>query len=348
MEMLPSYHDIKSRFPLKERARLFIEKSRATIVRILNGEDPRLLLIVGPCSIHDPQSAQEFALKLKRLASSLSSHFFFVMRVYCEKPRTISGWKGFLYDPFLDGSYATHIGIEKTRALFLQMADLEIPTASEFLDPLAAFYYEDLVTWGSIGARTATSQTHRQLASQLPMPIGLKNGIAGNISAAVNGVLSASHSHTCMRLGEQGNLLLVQTPGNPHAHVVLRGGESGPNYDPESIQETLNQLQKHHLPSRLIVDCSHHNSEKKYERQAKVFQSLIHQISQGNQHIRGIMLESHLFAGNQPFPHQPCQLEYGISITDPCLDWESTADLLKRGAHTLDHALFSSSICTTV
>jgi 3-deoxy-7-phosphoheptulonate synthase len=335
MESLPSYKEIKTRFPLLPTQALFIEESRKTVRAILNGTDPRLLLIVGPCSIHDCLSATEFAYQLRQLAYHVASQFFLIMRVYCEKPRTASGWKGFLCDPLLDGSHAMHLGIEWTRQLLLELATMQVPAATEFLDPLAAFYHDDLITWGSIGARTASSQPHRNLASDLSMPVGFKNGVAGNISAAINGVIAASHSHTYMRIGENGAPIISRTAGNSDAHIVLRGGESGPNYDPSSVAEALVRLEHLKLPPRLLIDCSHHNSGKKYEHQPEVFQSVIHQILKGNANIRGLMLESHLYAGNQMLTSNPAQLQYGISITDACLDWQSTLHLINWGVQHL-------------
>jgi 3-deoxy-7-phosphoheptulonate synthase len=335
MESLPSYKELKAHLPLLSPHDDFIEKSRQTIREILNGIDSRLLLIVGPCSIHDRSSAQEFAQNLRHLAHEISSQFFLVMRVYCEKPRTASGWKGFLYDPLLDGSHAMRQGIEWTRQLMLELTSMQIPIATEFLDPLTAFYYEDLVSWGSIGARTASSQVHRHLASNLSMPVGFKNGVAGNLSAAINGAMVASHPHTYMRLCENGKPIVSRTKGNSDTHIVLRGGESGPNYDPSSVSNALARLEYLSLPTRLLIDCAHHNSEKKYEGQLAVFQSVIHQILEGNTNIRGLMLESHLYAGNQNVTENPKNLQYGISITDPCLDWHSTVHLIHWGAQHL-------------
>ena len=341
MESLPSYKEIKTRFPLLPSQRDFLEESRKTVRNILNGYDQRLLLIVGPCSIHDRLSAKEFAAELRKLANDVSSHFFLVMRVYCEKPRTASGWKGFLYDPLLNGSHAMNQGIEWSRQLFLELASMKVPAGTEFLDPLTAFYYDDLVTWGSIGARTASSQTHRQLASALHMPMGFKNGIAGNISAAVHGALAAAHPHTFMRISENGSPIRTQTAGNRDSHIVLRGGDTGPNYDPSSVTEALERLEKVKLPLRLLIDCSHQNSGKKYEQQGAVFQSVIHQIGEGNANIRGLMLESHLHAGNQVLTFDPSKLSYGVSITDPCLDWPSTARLIRWGAQHLHQELLT-------
>lgn len=335
MKSLPTYQELKTRFPLTPTQSFFISKSRQTTGAILNGTDPRLLLIVGPCSIHDRLSAKDFASQLRKLANAMSSQFFLIMRIYCEKPRTASGWKGFLYDPLLDGSHEIELGIEWTRQLLLELTNMQIPAATEFLDPLTAFYYDDLITWGSIGARTASSQIHRQLASGLSMPIGFKNGVAGNISAAVNGVLAASQPQTYVRLGENGKSVIGKTTGNPDAHIVLRGGESGPNYDSCSITDALARLEKLKLPSKLLIDCSHDNSGRKYDHQPEVFQSVIHQIAEGNTHIRGLMLESHLYAGQQRLKENSELLQYGVSITDACLDWQSTARLITWGAEYL-------------
>jgi 3-deoxy-7-phosphoheptulonate synthase len=335
MEFLSSYQSLKTRFPLSSSQHLFIDQSRQTVRHILNGQDPRLLLIVGPCSIHDSISAKEFAIQLKNLALAVSSQFFLVMRVYCEKPRTSFGWKGFLYDPLLNGSHQIQLGLDWSRQLLLELASLEIPTATEFLDPLTAFYLDDLITWGSIGARTSSSQTHRQLASGLAMPIGFKNGSAGSYSAAVNGVYAACQPHTYLGVHEEGQLRIVHTSGNPDAHVVLRGGETGPNYDSASIATVLQQLSQLQLPTRLLIDCSHQNSNKKFDCQPSVFQSVLAQIREGNTNIRGLMLESHLFSGSQLLGEDLSQLQYGVSITDGCLDWSTTSQLIQWGAKSI-------------
>lgn len=339
MDSLPSYKEIKTQFPLLHEHRLFIEESRQTARAILKGTDARLLLIVGPCSIHDRLSAKEFASCISNLSQAVESHFFLVMRVFCEKPRTGTGWKGFLYDPLLDGTHDLRLGIEWTRQLLIELANMKVPAATEFLDPLTAYYYEDLITWGSIGARTSSSQTHRQLASGLPMPIGFKNGVAGNVSAAIHGALAASLPHTYMRMCENGKPAVSRTLGNLDSHIVLRGGESGPNHDPSSVAKALSTLEQMKLFPRLLVDCSHHNSGKKHERQPGVFQSVIHQIAEGNQNIRGLMLESHLQAGHQLLTSGTEKLKYGVSITDPCLDWHSTARLISWGAQHLQEQL---------
>jgi 3-deoxy-7-phosphoheptulonate synthase len=339
MEVLPSYKELKCRFPLTDRQQGFIEQSRQMVRQILGGTDPRLLLIIGPCSIHDLSSAKEFATHLKKLSLEISPYFSLIMRVYCEKPRSSTGWKGFLYDPFLDGSHDIQQGIQWTRQLLLELADLQVPAATEFLDPLTAFYYDDLITWGSIGARTSSSQPHRQLASSLLMPIGIKNGVAGNLSAAVNGVSVASSPQTYLGLNLDGQLATIRTLGNQDTHIVLRGGDNGPNYDLSSVQEALRRLGVAQLPPRLLIDCSHQNSGKRYDKQPLVFQSILHQIVEGNSAIRGLLLESHLYEGNQPLLN-PSHLKYGISITDGCLDWYSTERLIKWGlGYLLEHSL---------
>lgn len=335
MEYLPPYEEYKSRQQLTLEQQHFIKKSRDTIRAILSGQDPRQLLIVGPCSIHDRDAAIEYASRLRSLSEEVSSHFFIVMRTYFEKSRSSFGWKGFFYDPLLDGSHHMTLGIEWSRQLLLDLATMEIPTATEFLDPLTAYYYDDLISWGSIGARTSSSQPHRQFASGLDMPIGFKNGIAGNVSAAVNGVLVASQPHHYLGLSDAGRPILKKTAGNPDAHIVLRGGESGTNYDAGAVTQALSRLEHAHLPLRLIIDCSHHNSHKKFERQVAVFQSAIGQIADGNDKIRGVMLESHLHSGKQAIPSNLSQLSYGVSITDGCLDWDSTAELIEWGAAAL-------------
>ncbi len=343
MTSLPSYLEIKSSFPIPLRAQTFIQKSREKIRNILRGEESQILLIVGPCSIHEPASAIEFALRLRDLSYSLSSNFFFVMRVYCEKPRTLVGWNGFLYDPHLNGSNDVQTGIILTRQLLIELASLEIPTATEFLHPCTAFYYDDLISWGCIGARTSSSPVHRQLASSLSMPIGFKNGVAGDISAAVYGAAAAMHPQTYIRLSDDHKELSVcETLGNRDTHVILRGGESGPNFDAASIAHVCKSLREKELPQRLLIDCSHQNSEKNPYRQTAVFQSVLSQITDGHHAIRGMLFESHLREGNQPLDN-PASLQYGVSITDACLDWNATADLFHWGKDYIDRS--KSELC---
>lgn len=334
-EPLPSPHALMQEMPLSSSQRRFIDETRCHIRQILDGNDPRFLLIVGPCSIHDVAAAKEYALKLKQLAQSVSNTFCVIMRVYFEKPRTSVGWKGFLYDPWLDGSNDIVSGVKMTRRLLLDLAEAGVPTAAEFLDVSSAYYFGDLISWGCIGARTAASQTHRQIASGLAMPIAFKNSTDGNIEIAINGILNAASAHTFIGMNELGVLSTVHTSGNSHGHIVLRGGENKTNYDPQSISHTLDRLQKIKLPARLLIDCSHDNSLRQHEQQINVFQSVISQVVEGNRNIRGALLESNLCGGNQPVAH-PLQLKYGTSLTDPCLNWPMTEQLIQWG-----HAMLS-------
>ena len=334
MDHLPSYHYFKNALSASPDHLSFVSKNRKTIRAILNGTDTRLLLIMGPCSIHDSALAKDYALKFKELEEKVSSNFFLVMRTYFEKPRTSSGWKGFLYDPHLDGSHQIHQGIEQSRRLLLDLAEMGIPTATEFLDPLTAFYYDDLISWGSIGARTSSSQPHRQLASALNMPVGFKNGVAGNISAAVNGVKVASNPQTFIGLNETGQTIIARSRGNLDCHIILRGGDLQPNYDPISVGKALSYLEKDDLGQRLLIDCSHQNSGKQHEKQVEVCHSVLQQVANGNSAIKGLMLESHLQAGNQD-TRDLNALQYGVSITDACLDWTTTERLVLYAADYL-------------
>lgn len=317
--------------PLQPNHQRFVAESRQAIKDILTGVDPRLMLLVGPCSIHDIESTLEYAERLKRLSNSISNTFFVVMRAYVEKPRTATGWKGLAFDPHLDGSNDISTGLYLSRQLLLSLAELEIPAATEFLEPTSGLYFGDLISWGCVGARTTESQLHRQMASGLEMPVAFKNNTSGNIEAAVNGIVAASQPHKFMAINKEGVLGVVNTEGNPWGHLVLRGGTERPNYDPASIAQAIAVLRQAELSPTLFVDCSHDNSCKLYEKQPSVFHSVINQISEGNRHIRGICLESHLNAGNQPLSRGCADLKYGTSITDSCMDWETTQSLLKWG-----------------
>lgn len=310
--------------------RHFVEETRCVIQKILEGTDPRFLVIMGPCSIHDMTAAKEYAAKLKQLSDSVADTFYIVMRVYFEKSRTSLGWKGFLYDPWLDGSNDIHSGIKMTRELLLDLAEMRIPTAAEFLDLSSAYYFGDLISWGCIGARTASSQIHRQMASLLPMPVAFKNSTDGNIDVAINGVLNASLPHSFIGINEQGIVSTIQTTGNKYGHIVLRGGEKKPNYDPQSICQAIEKLKIANLPPSILVDCSHDNSMRKQEQQIPAFKSIINQVIEGNHNIRGALIESHLNGGNQPLI-DPAQLKYGTSLTDPCLNWSMSEQLIHWG-----------------
>lgn len=347
-EPLLSPFQIHRQLPISTGQQKFVEESRHTIQQILEGKDSRLLLIVGPCSIHDITAAKEFATKLRTLAYSLSDRFFIAMRVYFEKPRTSQGWKGILYDPRLDGSHDIATGIQWTRQLLLDLAEMGIATGAELLDPFSAHYFGDLLAWGCIGARTAASPTHRQMASGLPMPIAFKNSTDGNIETAVNGILCAVEPHSYIGMNMKGQLSAVETTGNSHGHIVLRGGRKQPNYDPESIAHALDLLKKVNLAQRLLVDCSHDNSVRNHENQIPVFKSVVHQVIEGNRSIRGMLIESNIHAGNQPFSTKPSERKYAVSLTDPCLSWASTEQLLQWGYATLKHHSSTVSSYTTV
>ena len=304
----------------------FVLKSRNTIAAILAGKDPRLLLIVGPCSIHDPAAIFDYAVRLKELSEKLEETFFFVMRAYFEKPRTCHGWKGFLHDPFLDGSHCIDQSLSLTRKLLRSLIGIKIPLAAEFLDPAAPHYLGDLISWGCVGARTVSSPIHRQMASHLDMPIAFKNSIDGTLESALWGIEVAKVPHTFMGMNREGRLARVRSKGNPYTHLVLRGGDKGPNYESPFIDDTLKRT------PCLLVDCAHGNSKKEARGQLHVFEKVLSQVALGNRGIRGMMLESFLYEGNQSLASP---LVYGVSITDPCLDFEATEDLLLKGAARL-------------
>lgn len=337
--ILPTPQDILSRFAPNLPNLNFVESQRQQIRQILEGVDPRILLIAGPCSVHDITAVKEYAIKLKKLAETLADAFLVVMRVYFEKPRTGHGWKGFLHDPWLNESDDIVSGIDLTRELLLDLTQMEIPIATEFLTPQCAPYFSDLIAWGCIGARTSASPTHRHLASGLPMPMAFKNSLDGNIEIAAYGAAVAAMPHTTIGSNSEGRNIIIKTEGNPCTHIVLRGGAQQGNYDPESINNALKFLEKMGQPQRLIIDCSHGNASRQYRKQIDVFQSITKQIAEGNTSIRGLILESHLLDGNQNLCENLSQLKYGLSITDPCLGWTSTEQLLKWGQKQLIEAI---------
>lgn len=322
---------LQERFPAQEQALARVEKFRQTIRHILLGKDPRFLLVVGPCSIHDIKGAKEYAKRLKKLASEVEDSFFIVMRTYFEKPRTALGWKGLIHDPLLDGSHQIEQGFELSRELLLYLTELELPAGCEFLDPPLAVYNGDLISWGCIGARTTTSQVHRQMASDLPMPMAFKNSIDGNSESAVNGCLAASYPHAFLGLSLDGDLRFHHSKGNSDTHVVLRGGQHKPNYDLDSVRKTFRLLHRHGLPERLLIDCSHDNCKKQHELQRIVFETVIRQTLESEAPIRGLMLESYLKSGSQPLNGHIDSLDFGISVTDPCLSFEETEEILRWG-----------------
>jgi 3-deoxy-7-phosphoheptulonate synthase len=323
---LPSPFSLKEKYPLPSA--YSVSAWRKTAKSILQRSDPRLVAIVGPCSIHDPKSALEYAKRLKELTSEIESNVFPIMRLFFEKPRTKLGWKGMLYDPHLDGTDDITQGLNLSRKLFCQITELGVPCAMEILDPIVLPYFDDLLTWGLIGARTSASQPHRQIASGALFPIGFKNDCQGNLDVAINGIATSKMPHTHIGIDDQGHAAILSSNGNPFSHLVLRGSDSAPNYDPTSIQKAIDALRTEHLTTSLIIDCSHGNSGKDPIQQKIVFESIIEQ-ARTNSSIAGLMLESHLYPGRQPLGEDPSTLSYGISITDPCLGWEETEELFK-------------------
>lgn len=317
---------LKKVLPLSEQGALFVQQARADIANIIHGKDKRLLVVTGPCSIHDPKAAIEYAQKLKQLQLDYADSLYIVMRVYFEKPRTTVGWKGFINDPHLDDSFDLETGLTWGRDLLLKMVEMELPTATEALDPISPQYLSDLISWSAIGARTVESQTHREMASGLSMPVGFKNGTDGNLSIALNALQSAASGHSFFGINQNGEVSLVQTAGNPDGHIILRGGKV-PNYDSQSIKTALAALDKLHLPRGIVVDCSHGNSNKEHNRQSAVAHDVLAQRLAGNEAIIGIMLESHLHAGRQDLINGKAE-HYGVSLTDACIDWPATATLL--------------------
>ncbi len=325
---LPSPQELMDTLPASEAARGTVLRGRAELEPILAGEDGRLAVIVGPCSIHDGEAALEYAGRLRDLAGRVAEHVFVVMRVYFEKPRTTVGWKGLVYDPRLDGSDEIDEGLREARALLVQINEMGLPAATEFLDPIVPQYFADLISWAAIGARTVESQTHRQLASGLSMPVGIKNRTDGNTGVAIDALVAARASHGFLGVDHDGRASLVTTTGNPYAHLVLRGGNDRPNYDAASVGRALAALRDAGLPPFLIVDCSHGNSGKDEARQPAVFRDVLEQRAGGQRGIVGLMLESHLEAGRQDLGVNPSALRYGVSITDACIGWGQTEELL--------------------
>jgi len=321
--------DLRQVFPLSEESSEFVAASRTNIKNILKGKDPRLMVVVGPCSIHDPAGAHEYAHRLASLAAELSDQLLLIMRVYFEKPRTTVGWKGLINDPDMDGSHQISKGLGVARGLLNKITTHKLPIATEMLDPITPQYLADHLSWGAIGARTTESQTHRELASGLSFPIGFKNGTDGNLQIAIDAMIAALHPHHFLGINREGLTSIVQTIGNPDVHIVLRGGKK-PNYAPEDITRTEEMLGKNGLTPTIMVDCSHGNSEKNHEKQPQVLESVIDQIAAGNRSISGVMIESYLEAGNQPMPQDPQQMKYGVSITDKCIDWATTEHILRQ------------------
>lgn len=332
LDILTPPYELKHQLPISQQATRTIVESRNSVQQILRGNDKRLIVITGPCSIHDIDSAKEYATKLYRLHQELSDKLFIIMRVYFEKPRTTVGWKGLINDPDLNGSNNINLGLRKARSLLLWLAELGLPVATEALDPITPQYISDLISWSAIGARTTESQTHREMASGLSMPVGFKNSTDGSLDSAINAITAASSAHSFIGIDNSGQSALLHTRGNPDCHIILRGGTT-PNYDAQSVAQCIEKLRQKQLNPAVIIDCSHGNSNKDYNNQPGVMNDVISQITDGNQNIKGVMLESHLKSGSQPFSSQ---LEYGKSITDSCISWEVTEQLLWEAFTALD------------
>jgi 3-deoxy-7-phosphoheptulonate synthase len=331
--------ELKQKYPLSEKAVQTVMTGQQTIKHILDRSDPRLFVVLGPCSIHDVKAAKDYASRLKKLADEVADTLFLVMRVYFEKPRTRVGWQGLINDPHLDDSCDIETGLTLARQLLLHLAEIGLPAAGEALDLVTPQYVQDLFSWTAIGARTTESQTHRKMTSGFSCPVGFKNGTDGNVEVAVNAIKSALQRHNFVSVDPQGHVAIVRTKGNTYTHMVLRGGLDRPNYDSVSVELTERQLLAADLPANIMVDCSHANSMKDPARQPYVMRDVVHQILDGNQSIVGLMIESNLHAGNQAINSDVSQLQYGVSITDGCIDWQTTETQIKLMAEQLREVL---------
>lgn len=343
LQPLVTPEQLKQKLPLPEAVASHIAASRTTVRDILDRKDPRMMVIVGPCSVHDPDAALDYAQRLAKLAKQISSNVYVIMRVYFEKPRTTVGWKGLINDPDLDGSFDIEKGLSIGRELMVKINQLGLPIANEALDPISPQYLQDLISWSAIGARTTESQTHREMASGLSVPIGFKNGTDGSLDVAINALQSVSKGHSFLGIDNQGKVSIINSAGNQHAHIVLRGGGGKPNYDSVSIALTEQALTDKGLPTNIMVDCSHENSAKDASLQPLVLNNVTNQIIEGNTSIVGVMLESHILPGNQKLSADISELKYGLSITDACIDWSTTEAALlqlndKLGAFRSDAA----------
>ena len=327
---MPSPDEVKARVPLTDRAAAAVVAGRKAVMDILDRKDARVFVVVGPCSIHDPVAGLDYARRLKALADEVSDVLLLVMRVYFEKPRTSTGWKGFINDPFMNDSFRIDVGMERARKFLLDVSEIGLPTGTEALDPIAPQYYGDLISWTAIGARTSESQTHREMSSGLSTPVGFKNATDGDLEVAINAIISAAHPHSFLGINSHGVSAITRTRGNRYGHVVLRGGGGRPNYDTVSISLAEQALTKAKLPRNVVVDCSHANSWKKPEYQPLVMKDVAHQIREGNDSVVGMMIESNLVAGNQPIPADLSQLKYGCSVTDACVSWETTEEMIRN------------------
>jgi 3-deoxy-7-phosphoheptulonate synthase len=346
-EPMPTPEEIHARVPLSEAAAESVLAGRRALERILDGVDPRVFVVVGPCSIHDPVAGLDYARRMKSLADEVADTLLLVMRVYFEKPRTATGWKGYINDPRMDDSFHIEEGMQKAREFLLAVNELGLPAATEALDPIAPQYLGDLIAWAAIGARTSESQTHREMSSGLSAPVGFKNGTDGSLDAAINAIISAGSPHSFLGINMQGRSCVVRTGGNRYGHLVLRGGGGRPNYDTVSVALAEGALAKAGLPHNIVVDCSHANSYKKPELQPLVMHDCINQIRDqrraGHRSIVGLMIESFIEAGNQAIPADLSQLRYGCSVTDACVDWPTTETMIRDAAAALRSAVSNPS-----
>ena len=336
--VLMTPEQLKAEFPLSVEQEAQIAHARQTISDIIAGRDPRLLVVCGPCSIHDPEAAIEYARRFKALAAEVSDSLYLVMRVYFEKPRTTVGWKGLINDPHMDGSFDVEGGLKIARRLLVELVNMGLPLATEALDPNSPQYLGDLFSWSAIGARTTESQTHREMASGLSMPVGFKNGTDGSLATAINAMRAAAMPHRFVGINQAGQVCLLRTQGNPDGHVILRGGKK-PNYGPEDVAQCEKEMEQAGLRASLMVDCSHGNSNKDYRRQPAVAESVIAQIKDGNRSIIGLMIESNIHEGNQSSEQPRSEMKYGVSVTDACISWEMTDALLREISQDLNGQL---------
>jgi|TARA_B110000902_G_scaffold263660_1_gene343227 3-deoxy-7-phosphoheptulonate synthase len=338
LEVLITPSKLKESLPVSDKARDTVLSSRQVVRNILDGKDHRIFVVVGPCSVHDIKAAKEYALKLSALADEVSDTLYIIMRVYFEKPRTTVGWKGLINDPYLNDTFKIEDGLHIGRQLLLDVTEMGLPTSTEALDPISPQYMQDLITWSAIGARTTESQTHREMASGLSSSVGFKNGTDGGLEVALNAINSAVKPHRFLGMNNDGEVAVVHTTGNPYAHMVLRGGSRGPNYDSVHIKITEDELEKNGIRPNIMVDCSHANSNKDHNLQPLVMENVANQILEGNESIIGLMVESNLEAGNQSASNLD-ELQYGVSITDKCIDWETTEKSLREMRHKIKDAL---------
>ncbi len=342
-ELLVTPAQLKAELPIPDEVRHHVRDARQQVRNILSGTDPRLLVVIGPCSIHDVDAAEDYARRLKAIAVELAPTLLIVMRAYFEKPRTTVGWKGLVNDPFLDGTFHIEEGIRIARRLLLRIAALGLPLSTEALDPISPQYLHELIAWSAIGARTTESQTHREMASGLSSAVGFKNGTDGSLDVAINALQSVSKPHRFLGINQSGQVSIIHTRGNDAAHVVMRGGHLGPNYDRESIAACERALAAAGLKANIMIDCSHANSGKEPNRQVDVARDAAAQITAGNRSIMGLMIESNINAGNQKLGGDLTKLAYGVSVTDPCVGWATSADLLRELAHGLGNVLAQRS-----